>query len=252
LRQGRSNTKAGAAGAATSISGGTWQECGPLSQTIAEPPKEELMARTFRFIAGIIALCGLVLQFWLMTKYPGSRSMAVTVIRFLSFFTIQTNILIVVCMLLPAFTPSSRVSEFVSRSSFRTAVMSYSAVVAIIYFVLLRNIGHDQGLERFADQVLHYVTPTMFFLDWLVWVPKGRVRWSAIGSYLIYPALYCAWTFLYGVMSGWYPYPFFNARRLDYAHIAGNFVGLTSLIVAIPLVLLLLDRALAALRGQRG
>jgi hypothetical protein len=127
--------------------------------------------------------------------------MAVAVIRFLSFFTIQVNILIVVCMLLPAFTPSSRVCEFVSRSSFRTAVMSYStavmsysAVMAIIYFVVLRNIGHDQGLERFADQVLHYVTPTMFFVDWLVWVPKGHARWSAIGSYLIYPAFYCGWT----------------------------------------------------------
>jgi hypothetical protein len=178
--------------------------------------------------------------------------MAVTVIRFLSYFTIQTNILIVVCMLLPAFTPSSRVSEFVSRSSFRTAVMSYSAVVAIVYFVVLRNIGHDQGLERFADQVLHYVTPTMFFVDWLVWVPKGHARWSAIGSYLIYPGFYCAWTFLYGVMSGWYPYPFFNTRRLDYGHITGIFVGLISLIVGIPLVLFLLDRGLGALRGRRG
>jgi len=210
------------------------------------------MARAFRLFAATIALCALVLQFWLMTKYPSSQSIAVTAVRFLSFFTIQTNILILVCMLAPALTPGSRVSELLSRPTLRTAVLSYSAVVAIIYFALLRDIGHDQGLERLADQVLHYVTPTMFFVDWLVWVPKGRTRWSAIGCYLIYPALYCAWTFLYGAISGWYPYPFVHARRLNYAHIAENLAGIACLIIAIPLLLLLLDRALAALRGKRG
>ena len=30
------------------------------------------MVRAFRFLAGIIALSALVLQFWLMTKYPSS------------------------------------------------------------------------------------------------------------------------------------------------------------------------------------
>jgi hypothetical protein len=210
------------------------------------------MARAFRLLAAAFALCALVLQFWLMTKYPGSQSIAVTAVRFLSFFTIQTNILILVCMLAPALAPRSRVSELLSRPTVRTAVMSYSALVAIIYLVLLRNIGHDQGLERLADQVLHYVTPAMFFIDWLVWVPKGRARWSIIGHYLIYPALYCAWTFLYGAVTGWYPYPFVHVRRLNYAHIAGNLAGLACLIIAITMILLLLDRALAALRGQRG
>jgi len=206
--------------------------------------------RAFRFLAATIALCGLVLQFWLMTNYSSSRGIGNTVIHFLSFFTIQTNILMSVCMLLPALTPTSRVSQLLSRASLRTAVMSYSALVAIIYFAVLRNIGHDYGLERLADWVLHYVTPTMFFIDWVAWVPRGRIPWSAAAHYLIYPALYAAWTLLYGAVTGWYPYPFVNAARLGYAQLVGNLLALTCAVVAIPVMLLAIDRLLAALQRR--
>jgi hypothetical protein len=118
-----------------------------------------IVARAYRLLTGIIALGGLALQFWLMTMYPESRSITQTAIHFWSFFTIQTNMLIAGCMLLPALMPSSLVSQLLCKPSLRTAVMSYSALVGIIYFVLLRNIGDDDGLERRADQILHYVTP---------------------------------------------------------------------------------------------
>jgi hypothetical protein len=207
--------------------------------------------RAFRFLGATMALCGLVLQFWLMTKYPSSRGTGNTVIHFLSFFTIQTNILIAACLLLPALTPMSRVGQLLSRPSLRTAVMSYSALVAIIYFVVLRNIGHDYGLERLADWILHYVTPAMFLIDWVAWVPKGRVPWSAVARYLIYPALYAAWTLLYGAVTGWYPYPFVNAAKLGYAQLVGNLLALTCAVVSIPVIFLVFDRLLAALhRGE--
>ena len=208
------------------------------------------MLRASRFLGAIIALGGLVLQFWLMTKYPSSRGIGHTIIHFLSFFTVQTNILIAACLLLPALAPMSRASQLLSRPSLRTAVMSYSALVASIYFLVLRNIGHDYGLERFADWILHYVTPAMFLIDWIAWVPKGRVPWSALARYLIYPALYAAWTLLYGAITGWYPYPFVNAARLGYAHLAGNLVALACVVVSIPVMFLGIDRLLAALHGR--
>ncbi len=206
------------------------------------------MARAYRFLAGIVVLGGLSLQFWLMTKYPDSKSIARTTARFLSFFTIQTNILIAVCMLLPALLPSSRIGQLSSKPSLRTAVMSYSALVAIVYFALLRNIGHDDGLERRADQILHYVTPTMFLIDWLVRVPRGRVPFSTVPAYLLYPGLYCASVFLYGALTGWHPYPFVDAVRLGSGQLVANIVGVAVVAVTIPYALLVLDRLLASLQ----
>jgi len=210
----------------------------------------QTVLRAFRFLGAAIALGGLVLQFWLMAKYPSSRGIGQTIIRFLSFFTIQTNILIAAYLLLPALAPMSRISQLLSRPSQRTAVMSYSALVAIIYFLVLRNVGHDYGLERLADWILHYVTPGMFLFDWVAWVPKGRVPWSVVARYLIYPALYAAWTLLYGAITGWYPYPFVNATKLGYAQLAGNLVALACVVVSIPVVFLVIDRLLAVLHGR--
>ena len=204
------------------------------------------MERAFRLLAGSIALAGLALQFWLMMQYPDSKSIAVTTTHFLNFFTIQTNILLAVCMLLPALMPGSRASLVLSKPSLRTAIMSYSALTAIVYFALLRNIGQDDGLERRADQILHYVTPTLLLIDWLAWVPKGRVPFRAVPRFLIYPALYVAWTFLYGGLTGWYPYPFINAGKLGYGQQVANFVGVASVAILIPYGFVALDRVLAA------
>lgn len=209
------------------------------------------MIRVFRLFTATTALGALTLQFWLMTKYPGAPSIGVTIAHFLSFFTIQTNVLIVLLMLLPALAPSSRVSHLLSRPSVRTAVASYSAVTAIIYLLLLRNIGQDYGLERLADWILHYVTPTMAIIDWLVCVPKGQLRWRHCVRILIYPALYCASTFLYSAATGWYPYPFFNAR-LGHGQLVRNSVAVVGLVVALPLLFLILDRALRPDKAREG
>jgi hypothetical protein len=190
------------------------------------------------------------LQFWLMAHYPSSKSPLTTATQFLSFFTIQTNILIAASLLLPAIMPAWRASQQLSKPSVRTAVMAYSALTALVYFAVLRNIGHDDGLERRADQILHYVTPALFFLDWLAFVPKGQVTFRAVPPYLIYPALYVGWTFLHGGLTGWYPYPFVNAKRLDLWHLAANFAGLVLVALIIPYSLVELDRLLATGRKQ--
>jgi hypothetical protein len=209
------------------------------------------MIRAFRFLNGTIALMGLALQFWLMANYPNRRGIAVTIMNFVSYFTILTNILIVLCMLVPLVAPESRASRFLSRPSVRTAVVSYSAVIGIIYFVFLRNIGHDRGLERLADQLLHYVTPTMFIIDWLTFVPKGHVAWRSITSFLIFPALYGIWTLIHGAVTGWYPYPFLNAKKIGYSEMLGSFVALTCVLVAVPLAFVALDHLLSPLRRER-
>jgi hypothetical protein len=213
--------------------------------------RSETVERVFRLLGGAVAVAGLALQFWLMTHYPSSKNLLTTAIHFLNFFTIQTNMLIAACMLLPAIMPEMRASRVLSAPSIRTAVLAYSLLTALVYFALLRNIGHDRGLERRADEILHYVTPVLFLLDWLAFMPKARVPYRAVPLFLIYPALYVGWTFLYGALTGWYPYPFVNAKRLAFWQLTGNFIGLVCVAFAIPYGLVALDRLLAAVRRQR-
>jgi hypothetical protein len=207
--------------------------------------------RAYRLLAGCISVAGLALQFWLMAHYPSSKSMLTAATQFFSFFTIQTNVLIAASMLLPAIMPRTRLSQLLCNASIRTAVLAYALLTALVYFVLLRNIGHDDGLERRADEILHYVTPALFFFDWLAFVAKGRVTFRAVPRFLIYPALYVGWTFFYGGLTGWYPYPYVNTKRLDLWHLATNFMGLVFVALVVPYALVALDRLLTTVRRQR-
>ena len=211
----------------------------------------EIVDRACRLLAGCISVPGLALQFWLMAHYPSSKSPLTTATHFFSFFTIQTNVLIAASMLVPAIMPGTRLSQLFSNASIRTAILAYTLLTALVYFALLRNIGHDDGLERRADQILHYVAPALFFFDWLVFGAKGQVPFRAVPRFLIYPALYVGWTFFYGGFTGWYPYPFVNAKRLGLWHLATNFMGLVFVALIIPYGLVALDRLLTTVRSQR-
>ena len=64
-------------------------------------------------------------------------------------------------------------------------------------------------------------------------------------------ALYVGWTIFYGGLTGWYPYPFVNAKRLDLWHLATNFMGLAFVALVVPYGLVALDRLLTTVRRQR-
>src|SRR5262245_3769251 len=167
----------------------------------------EIVDRAYRLLAGCISVGGLALQFWLMARYPSSKSLLTTATHFFSFFTIQTNVLIAASMLLPVMMPGTRLSQLLSNASIRTAILAYTFLTSLVYFALLRNIGHADGLERRADQILHYVVPALFFFDWLVFAAKGQVPFRAVPRFFIYSALYVGWTFFYVVFMGWFSFP---------------------------------------------
>ncbi len=89
-------------------------------------------------------------------------------------------------------------------------------MVGTVYYALLRNVGHAQGWALFFEHVLHYVTPPLFVLDWLLFVPKGEVAWRNGIACLGFPAAYVGWTLAHGAVSGWYPYPFVDVPALGY------------------------------------
>ena len=131
------------------------------------------MKTLYRTIAGVIGLVAVAIQYWLVTQGPGGAPS----VHFFSFFTILTNLLAAAAMLLPVVAPSSSVGRFLDRPPVRTAITGYIVIVGTVYFALLRNLDHATGLRLLFEHVLHYVTPPLFVLDWLLFVPKGEIGW---------------------------------------------------------------------------
>ena len=58
-----------------------------------------------------------------------------------------------------------------------------------------------------ADLVLHDAIPFLYPLYWLVFLPKGSLRWSEPAWWLVFPALYFLYSMLRGAAFGTYLYP---------------------------------------------
>ena len=115
-----------------------------------------------------------MLQFYLMLLNK-TAPIPETIVRFFSFFTILTNILVAICFTAVACTPSSKWGRFFSRPSNVTALAVYKTVTGIVYNVILHFLGSPKGLQFIADELLHSIIPVLFIFYWFIFVLKTVV-----------------------------------------------------------------------------
>jgi hypothetical protein len=210
------------------------------------------MKTVFRAIAAAIGFIALGLQWWLEVGIPKGPGLIGSTVNFFSYFTILANTVAAFALLMPLIAPDSWAGRFLSRPSVRTALAVYLIVVGLTYFLFLRHIGNDQGWERVADQMMHYATPVLFVIDWLAFVPKGRVPLTMIGTSLVIPILYGIWMTVHGALTNWYPYPFFDASKLGYQETSVNMAIFVGVFIGIALTLIVIDRLMGSLQRHDG
>lgn len=198
-----------------------------------------------RKFAGPIAVVGwfaLTLQFYLILTVPENQALAVSerIIRFFSFFTILTNLIVALTASAIAFFPSSRLGTFAARSKLQAAVAVYIAIVGLIYSVFLRTVWDPVGLQALADHLLHDAMPIGYLVYWILFAPKSWVSWTEPFAWLAYPIAYVAYSLIRGAIVGWYPYWFVDVTQLGYPTALTNtgFVLLAFLIVGFIFVAL--------------
>lgn len=209
------------------------------------------MATIYRTAAGLITLLAVAVQYWVVMEGRSGDALVRSSIEFFSFFTILTNILAGVALLWPVIAPRTRLAHFLMRPSVRTAITGYIIIVGVVYYLLLRNVGNQHGLGLFVERALHYITPPLFVLDWLLFVPKNGLSWKVGFASLGYPFVYTVWTLLHGAFSGWYPYPFIDVPQLGYSRVLVNMVALVASFLGLELALVGIGRLIAQLRGHR-
>jgi len=155
-------------------------------------------------------------------------------IRYFSFFTITTNILIAICSTSLLLKPGN---HFFSGQKILTALTVYILIVSIIYNVILRSLWHPTGLQRIVDEILHVVVPVMFLFYWILYVIKKKLKWTVILPWLVYPLVYLIVILLRGTASGYYPYPFMNADELGFQKVLINAAVITAGFIFVSLVL---------------
>lgn len=201
-------------------------------------------ARTCATALGALVWFSVVLQFYLtlMRSIADGLTVWVGITRYFGYFTILTNILVGLVLTMPLLLPNSRWGRFFSHPSVRTATAAYITIVGIAYSLLLRHTWDPQGLQLLADRMLHDVTPVLYVLFWLLFVPKAKLHWRYLFAWLIYPAVYSVVALTRGTLFGWYPYPFINASKLGYPSVLLNVVLLFVAFGAVGAILIAIDR----------
>lgn len=199
-------------------------------------------ARAWRIVFAIVGCSAIALQYGLAMT-AATRSPLGSTVVFFSYFTILTNVLVALAMAAPAVAPNSRLGRWTTTEGVRAAIAMYATVVGLIYHLFLHATWTPQGLAWVANIALHYLMPVAMVLDWLLFVPKGRLRWIDAPRWLAFPLIYGLWTVIHGALIGWYPYWFIDIGALGWGTAMRNIAVLLVFFLILGLVVVALDRA---------
>jgi hypothetical protein len=172
----------------------------------------------------IVIWFALVLQFSISipSYVAAGRTIGGALLELFSFFTILSNLLVVLSLTILLLKPSSTWGIFFSKGVFLTAVVVYITVVGLVYSILLRQLWHPEGWFKVADELLHTINPILAIIYWFAFVPKADLKWVNILHWLWYPFIYFIYILIRGAISGDYPYPFMNVANFGYARVIIN------------------------------
>ncbi|MCV3209779.1 Pr6Pr family membrane protein [Mesorhizobium sp. YC-39] len=211
------------------------------------------MGRFLQISGLVIGLAGLILQICITipASMEAGRSFLGSLIFYFSFFTILTNIgavLVHVSLL-----SSSGYAWFpvFAGPRVRAGVAAAIALVFIIYATVLTRLWQPQGLFLVCDVLLHYVTPVLFVLWWLVAGADGSTRWRDISWWMVYPIAYLIYVLARAPIAGEVPYPFLDVAKNGAASVAISALAVTGLFLVLCVIAVLLDQGVSRLRASK-
>lgn len=165
----------------------------------------------------------------------------IRMVRLLSYFTVQSNVIVTVVALTLFLRPDRDGPVW---RIFRLASLTCITVTGLVYVTVLRGLYDLTTVERVADTGLHYVTPLLVILGWLLFGPRPRIGVPTIAVTLLYPVLWLGYTLVRGWLTDEYPYPFIDVNTEGYAVVALNCLLVPAAFVVVSAGYLLLDTRL--------
>ncbi|CAN5278520.1 Pr6Pr family membrane protein [soil metagenome] len=154
----------------------------------------------------------------------GADVTGAVLINFLSYFTIDSNSLSAIVLLIGAgLLVTGRMPEPRWFAVARASVVTYMVVTGVVYNLLLRGLLVQGATVPWSNEVLHLIAPIYLVVDWLF--APGRTRMPAKDTWFVigFPIVWVVYTLLRGPIATdpylhtnyWYPYPFLNPETAD-------------------------------------
>jgi hypothetical protein len=185
-----------------------------------------------RLFFGLLTLAALLTSFRNSVLQLGTGA-----VNFFSFFTVLTNLFAAIVLSAGAIYLIRRKDPTEIAEIIRGTSVAAIAAAGLAFSFLLSRM--DSGMVPWINFVLHYLTPAVMVLDWLLQPPKAKLAPKHIGLWLIFPIAYLAYSLFRGAFVNWYPYWFIDPSKSP-----GGWTGVLLYSVAITLGFLLTSFAL--------
>jgi hypothetical protein len=163
--------------------------------------------------------------------------------RLFSYFTIQSNLLLLVATAALAVNPhrDGRLWRIVRLDALLGIV-----ITGIVYSTILAGAVELHGAAWWADLGFHYIAPWAALLGWLLFGPHPRIDARTMTWAAVWPLLWIGYTLAHGAATNWYPYPFSNVTLHGYPTVLVNLGMVVVIALLLGAALRLLDPRLPA------
>ncbi|HVW40151.1 MAG TPA: Pr6Pr family membrane protein [Amycolatopsis sp.] len=210
-------------------------------------------SRWWHAVLAVVIIATLVLQIVLLCtggadansgQTGGTTSLGVRFWRLFSYFTIESNLFVLGTSIALAARPTFDGPVWrVVRMDALLGIL----ITGVVYAVVLAPQVQVTGAALVADVGFHYIAPWAAILAWLLFGPRPRMSWGAVGAAFIWPALWLVYIFTQGAFTHWYPYPFLDVTDLGFTAALRNAILVVLVAAVFAAVLKLLDTRLPAL-----
>ncbi|MDR2269650.1 MAG: Pr6Pr family membrane protein [Sphingobacterium sp.] len=208
-----------------------------------------LPKRSFAAIIALMSWSAISGQFLISIDHSSMTTWEL-VVRFFSYFTILTNLMVAVCCSSIVLFSQNKIGIFFSKPTTITAVTLYILIVGLVYNVILRPLWQPVGIARVTDEMLHSLIPILVLIFWSKLIDGNVLQWGSVLSWLLYPLIYLLYTLWHGAFSGFYPYPFMDVSVLGINRVLMNSLMITLAFLLIGLLLILIHKRVSKSRQK--
>ena len=212
------------------------------------PVSSERAARGWALVTVLVVGFALVAQLALVVsgasvlvdtvEPPG---LAARLLRFVSYFTVQSNVLVLVTTW-----------PLIARASYngrlwriaRADALAGIAITGVVHWFFLRPLLDLHGWAFVTDKLLHVAVPLLAVVGWLVFGPRRRLGLATVLPALLWPTAWLVYTLVMGAITSWYPYPFLDVTVHGYGTVLVTSLAVAAALVVTLSALVLLDRPL--------
>ncbi|WP_104084340.1 Pr6Pr family membrane protein [Cryobacterium sp. Y11] len=155
-------------------------------------------------VVGIVAIVS--------TFYDTATRATINPFNFFGYFTMQSNIILVLVLLVTALVSFSGRRQRPSLVVARGCATTYIVITGVMYNVLLAGLEGGVSLA-WANTVLHIILPIYAALDWVIFSDRSPLPVNKIWIPLVYPIVWIIVIIIRGATDGWVPYPFLDPAQ---------------------------------------